>query len=179
MIFAAKVFNFHRDFHKIFKFLFFSIFYFIFTFFQNFAQHVTKVFFCSRTHSQLAQFLREFRRSPYGAEVSALCLGSRQSLCVNEAVRSLGANSLMNERCLELKAKAGKKPKRQKQTVAAAGCPFRRPAGMAELTDELLTDVLDIEDMGKQVSPWLANQIALTLISFLSTIIQKSTNYCK
>ena len=40
--------------------------------------HVTKIYYCSRTHSQLAQFVREVQRSPFGSDTSLVSLGSRQ-----------------------------------------------------------------------------------------------------
>lgn len=36
-----------------------------------------KIFFCSRTHSQLAQFVGELKRSPYEKSVSLVSLASR------------------------------------------------------------------------------------------------------
>lgn len=61
---------------------------------------VTKIFFCSRTHSQLAQFAREIRKTQWAAYVKVINLGSRQNLCINDAVRKLGSLSLMNDRYL-------------------------------------------------------------------------------
>jgi len=40
----------------------------------------TKIFFCSRTHSQLTQFVHELKRSPYSQEISVVPLSSRLSL---------------------------------------------------------------------------------------------------
>lgn len=37
----------------------------------------TKIFFCSRTHSQLSQFVHELKRSPYSEEISVVPLSSR------------------------------------------------------------------------------------------------------
>lgn len=37
----------------------------------------TKIFFCSRTHSQLTQFVHELKRSPYSQDVSVVPLSSR------------------------------------------------------------------------------------------------------
>ena len=36
-----------------------------------------KIFFCSRTHSQLSQFIGELRKSPYSKNVSVITLSSR------------------------------------------------------------------------------------------------------
>ncbi|XP_039917850.1 ATP-dependent DNA helicase DDX11 isoform X3 [Hirundo rustica] len=65
-------------------------------------EHVTKIYYCSRTHSQLSQFVREVQKSPFGKDTRLVALGSRQSLCVNEEVRRLGALQLINDRCMEM-----------------------------------------------------------------------------
>nr|KAF6373419.1 DEAD/H-box helicase 11 [Pipistrellus kuhlii] len=41
-------------------------------------EHVTKIYYCSRTHSQLAQFVHEVQRSPFGKDTRLVSLGSRQ-----------------------------------------------------------------------------------------------------
>ena len=87
---------------------------------------VPKVFYCSRTHSQLAQFVREVRKTkfkvrqwrgvgatlafphalppPRGQDVRVVSLGSRRNLCVNPAVKSLTSESRVNDACLDLQA---------------------------------------------------------------------------
>lgn len=42
----------------------------------------TKIFFCSRTHSQLTQFVHELQRSPYSQDISVVPLSSRYLLFV-------------------------------------------------------------------------------------------------
>lgn len=37
-----------------------------------------QIYYCSRTHSQLAQFVREVQKSPYGDRIHVVTLGSRQ-----------------------------------------------------------------------------------------------------
>lgn len=61
-----------------------------------------QVIFCSRTHSQLSQFVSELRRTGLGERLALLPLGSRKALCINDDVRALGHGALMNERCMEL-----------------------------------------------------------------------------
>jgi len=56
-----------------------------------------QIYFCSRTHSQLSQFVREVQRSPYGQDIRLVSLASRQNYCINEAVRKLKSLSLINE----------------------------------------------------------------------------------
>lgn len=40
--------------------------------------HVQKVYYCSRTHSQLAQFLGELKRTRFAESISVVSLGSRK-----------------------------------------------------------------------------------------------------
>ncbi|XP_060224762.1 ATP-dependent DNA helicase DDX11-like [Meriones unguiculatus] len=65
-------------------------------------EHITKIYYCSRTHSQLAQFVHEVLKSPFGKETQLVSLGSRQNLCVNEDVKNLGSVQLMNDRCMDM-----------------------------------------------------------------------------
>jgi chromosome transmission fidelity protein 1 len=81
-----------------------------------------KIFYCSRTHSQLTQFANEVRRvklpamqaevglltikdeesSQLAEEVKYLSLGARKNLCINPKVSRLGSAAAINDRCLEL-----------------------------------------------------------------------------
>lgn len=46
-----------------------------------------KIYFCSRTHSQLSQFVNELRKTVFARELKVVCLGSRKNLCINEGSR--------------------------------------------------------------------------------------------
>lgn len=114
-----------------------------------------KIFFASRTHSQLAQLVQELKKTPFGrAEepVRSIGLGSRQHMCIHDGVRKWGrmfGTEAMNERCLEMME--GKKAKR---------CEFLPPrdaGGQAKLDayrDHALAEVQDMEELvqlGKQL----------------------------
>lgn len=43
-----------------------------------------KVYFCSRTHSQLSQFVKELRKTVFATELRVVCLASRRNFCINE-----------------------------------------------------------------------------------------------
>jgi chromosome transmission fidelity protein 1 len=43
-----------------------------------------KIYFCSRTHSQLSQFIEELRKTLFSNEINVVCLGSRKNFCINE-----------------------------------------------------------------------------------------------
>ena len=131
-------------------------------------EDTVKIFYCSRTHSQLTQFAHELRRvalsfpssvpaetesgcaDPSAAEmdieegVKHLSLGSRKNLCINPKVSSLGNPTAINERCLDL----------QKTGVPAdEKCPFMpskdNEALVNRFRDHTLATVSDIEDIGK------------------------------
>lgn len=124
-----------------------------------------KVFFCSRTHSQLIQFAGELRKVdlPPGLppepleqsdaedslerniveHVKHLTLGSRKNLCINPKVSRLGNSTAINERCLELQ---------EAKTPADRRCPYRPTKETEVLVNEFrdyaLAKVRDIEDFG-------------------------------
>uniref|UniRef100_A0A2K5QEG3 DEAD/H-box helicase 11 n=1 Tax=Cebus imitator TaxID=2715852 RepID=A0A2K5QEG3_CEBIM len=136
-------------------------------------EHVTKVYYCSRTHSQLAQFVHEVKKSPFGKDVRLVSLGSRQNLCVNEDVKSLGSAQLINDRCVDMqrsrhekkKGAEEEKPKRRRQEKQAA-CPFYNHEQMDFLRDEALAEVKDIEQLlalGKEARacPYYGSRLAI------------------
>ena len=122
-----------------------------------------KIFFCSRTHSQLSQFAGELRRvtfpssilsdldpeskvdlSKLGERVKHLSLGSRKNLCINPKVRALENNTAINEKCLDLQ---------QAGVAADKKCPFipsKDDEALAlEFRDHALATVKDIEDIAQ------------------------------
>ncbi|KAK0346608.1 ATP-dependent DNA helicase chl1 [Friedmanniomyces endolithicus] len=134
-----------------------------------------KIYFCSRTHSQLSQFVRELQRVslPPGmppepamsAEVSEplkhLTLGSRKNLCINPKVSKLGGLTAINERCMELQ-----------QTSAAVEhkCPFLpgkdNEDSVLDFRDHTLAKIRDIEEMtevGKRlgICPYYASRTVI------------------
>jgi len=45
-----------------------------------------KLYFCSRTHSQLSQFIKELRKTVFANEMNIVSLGSRKNFCINEGM---------------------------------------------------------------------------------------------
>ncbi|XP_048404347.1 ATP-dependent DNA helicase DDX11 isoform X1 [Stegostoma tigrinum] len=137
-------------------------------------EHVTKIYYCSRTHSQLAQFIHEVQKSPFGKDIRLVSLGSRQNMCVNDEVRRLRSLQLINDRCLEMQKnkRADRKlhedevetlKRRRKSRVT---CPFYSHEQMHSLRDELLVEVKDIEQLvllGKEMKacPYYASRFAI------------------
>lgn len=148
---------------------------------------VTKVIYCSRTHSQLSQFLKELKKTTYSETTRTVTLGSRNNLCVNEMVTKLGSLSLINDRCLDMqKASASKKTlpelKRTKRSEPTR-CPFYKHQAMTSLANNILVQVQDIEevvDHAKQANacPYYSSRYAtpdseLVLIPY-NILLQKS-----
>ena len=121
-----------------------------------------KIFYCSRTHSQLTQIVQELRRVDLPASswvtekddheankleakvvVKHVPLGSRKNLCINPKVSELGSVSAINERCLELQ---------QPDTPKDHKCPFlpnkENETLVNDFRDHTLARIRDIEDLG-------------------------------
>ncbi|XP_053111257.1 ATP-dependent DNA helicase DDX11 isoform X2 [Hemicordylus capensis] len=135
-------------------------------------EHVTKIYYCSRTHSQLAQFVHEVQKSPFGRGTRLVSLGSRQNLCVNEEVRRLGAVQLINDRCMEMqknkceKKSVGEEVEGKKKRMTRTVCPFYSYEHMQFLRDEVLVEVKDIEqlvNLGKEANacPYYGSRYAI------------------
>ncbi|KAL3528760.1 hypothetical protein ACH5RR_008082 [Cinchona calisaya] len=118
-----------------------------------------KIYFCSRTHSQLSQFIKELRKTKFANELKVVSLGSRKNFCINEEVLRLGSTTRINERCLELqKNKSNRASKmmnldarRRVRRLASSGCPMLRSR---KTEQEFRSEIsqqgpLDIEDLVK------------------------------
>ncbi len=103
-----------------------------------------KIYFCSRTHSQLTQVMSELKKIVKGSEddvgeYSAITIGSRANLCINKEVYRLHSMQSINEKCLNLQSEDGK------------CCPYynedKEPS--MKLLEESIKriSVADIEDM--------------------------------
>ena len=136
----------------------------------------TKIIFCSRTHSQLSQFVNELRKVKPPSSVALehedgadeiqevikhLSLGSRKNLCINPKVSRLRSALAINERCLELQ-KPG--------TLQEHKCTFlpskENQAQMENFRDHSLAQIRDIEDLagvGQSlgVCPYYASRAAI------------------
>ncbi|XP_054717446.1 ATP-dependent DNA helicase DDX11-like, partial [Uloborus diversus] len=106
---------------------------------QKDKKHVLKIYFASRTHSQLAQFIGEVKRSPYKDNITVTALGSRLNFCINETVSKLKYVSLINESCTELQRQKSKGKK---------CCPYMK--NFDDMQDDILSAVKDIEEIVTQ-----------------------------
>ena len=139
------------------------------------AAFTPKIFYVSRTHSQIAQFVGEIARTTFGRDARVVSLGARKALCVHPAVRALGSDSRINERCNELAdaargarskssaaAVGGNAPAAGESaggvwaggdagevaTAAKPGCPYLDAAAGDTFRDALLSRVRDVEESG-------------------------------
>jgi chromosome transmission fidelity protein 1 len=142
-----------------------------------------KIFFCSRTHSQLSQFVGELQRVclPAGLPpektvggsdqdlireategIKQITLGSRKNLCINSKVNKLASQTAINERCMELQ---------QSKTPSEKKCqyiPSKDDESLVlDFRDHALASIRDIEDLasvGRKlgVCPYYASRPAVT-----------------
>uniref|UniRef100_A0A3B4FLT0 DEAD/H-box helicase 11 n=1 Tax=Pundamilia nyererei TaxID=303518 RepID=A0A3B4FLT0_9CICH len=117
-------------------------------------EHVTKIYYCSRTHSQLAQFVHEVQKSPFSKDISVVTLGSRQNLCINEGVRRLGSIQRINDRCMEMQKNKHEKHNheegvKRKRGPAKSVCPYNKASALQQMRDVVLGAVHDIEQLLK------------------------------
>ncbi|KAI1411607.1 DNA repair helicase [Hypoxylon sp. FL1857] len=134
-----------------------------------------KIYYTSRTHSQLTQFISELRRPTFPAslpdsllgdspcaeseDIKHLPLSSRQRLCINPSVSRLGSLPAINDRCTELQ-----------QPKSNDKCQFVPNADNLSLTHQFrdnalatLPDIEDLFELGKklQVCPYYASRTAV------------------
>lgn len=83
-----------------------------------------KIFFCSRTHSQLNQVIKEFRLTKYSSRFNISIVGSRSQYCINDEVSKAKNNLIVNERC--------------KKLISCKKCPHYDPDVIANEKYEIL-----------------------------------------
>jgi chromosome transmission fidelity protein 1 len=136
-----------------------------------------KIFYCSRTHSQISQFVGEIKRTAF-SNARCITLGSRRNMCINPDVVSYGSDSKMSEVCLEMHKSKSKKdvlsenlvePLARKQKTTAVDikpCPFHSKSKEHEFADHALGMIRDIESLTTlgdilQACPYYATRKAL------------------
>lgn len=113
------------------------------------AKRVPQILFASRTHAQIAQLVRELRKSPYSPRMCIL--GSREQYCINQDVIKSGNNK--GEEC----------KKHLKEQSCAHFQGAQRLAEHKSFADGGVLQVHDIEDMvdlGKKIRgcPYFASR---------------------
>ena len=139
-----------------------------------------KVIFCSRTHSQLSQFVQELRRVRLPEPtwimddnnvdagkrlekiaIKHLTLGSRKQLCINPKVSRLGTAQAINERCLDLQ-----QPNTQKDQRCVFIPTKENETLVNDFRDHTLARIRDIEDLGVLgqkigICPYYASRVTI------------------
>ena len=142
------------------------------------ALELPQIIYCSRTHSQIAQFMNEIKKTEF-RDLRCIVVGSRKILCVNPQVNltnSSSSDALLNEKCIEMqksKATAGKTVEistadapasvvagkrkvglalggARTATATAGPCRFLNRAKMDVCSDLSLTAIRDIEEIVEQ-----------------------------
>lgn len=113
----------------------------------------TKIYYCSRTHSQLSQVVNEIKGTVYGKSTRIISLASRQNYCINTEVKKLGTNALINERCLDLQKNKTKitstdqEGRSLKKSKTCGGCSFHSQKANETLKEISLSEIMDIEEL--------------------------------
>lgn len=97
---------------------------------------IPKIIYASRTHSQLTQVIGELRNTAYRPRVCVL--GSREQLCIHPEVKKQESNHTQIHLC--------------RKKVASRSCHFYNNVEEKSLEQELVTPILDIEDLVKNGS---------------------------
>uniref|UniRef100_A0A3B4UGK3 ATP-dependent DNA helicase DDX11 n=1 Tax=Seriola dumerili TaxID=41447 RepID=A0A3B4UGK3_SERDU len=131
----------------------------------------SQIYYCSRTHSQLAQFVHEVQKSPFSKDISLVTLGSRQNLCINEEVRRLGSIQRINDRCMEMQKNKHEKQHheegvKRKRGPAKSVCPYNKASALQQMRDEVVRTAHDIEQLlklGREMHscPYYATRLAI------------------
>lgn len=147
----------------------------------------TKIIFCSRTHSQLTQFVHELRKvdittQETGPEtIRHVPLGSRKNLCINSKVSRLSSTTAINERCLELQKPGTSKDQRCEFLPSKA--PGEDTQRLYDFRDNAIAEIQDIEDIarlgrGMKLCPYYAARHTIPAVEVLTLpyplLLQKS-----
>jgi chromosome transmission fidelity protein 1 len=123
-----------------------------------------KIIYCSRTHSQLSQFVKEIGKTPYRDKIRCVSLGSRKNLCVNDDVQRLKSSTAMTDKCLDLQDGKGKGDKgvvakkarvvggrkSGQRAPAKSACPFLEKKSQNIMRDYIVSDIRDIEQIAQK-----------------------------
>lgn len=121
-----------------------------------------KIYYASRTHSQLSQFINELKKTQFAKsddltkKINLTPIASRANLCVNPDVVKLKDPSAINEKCTEM----------QRETNKEKRCPYMRAKQVNLLKEHILSSVQDIEDIVKKgrslgSCPYYATRVAV------------------
>ncbi|KAG9393084.1 ATP-dependent RNA helicase [Carpediemonas membranifera] len=112
--------------------------------------------FSSRTHSQLEQFVSEFKQTAWADEAVVVTLASKKQTCLHETVRR---SADIEDACKEL--------------CSGQGCPYKTPGNVRLASSALLTEPLGLSDAIKacqehNACPYFAAREALPSASVVA-----------
>ncbi len=99
--------------------------------------HTPKIIYCSRTHTQLNQFVHEVQKTDFREKVRLVSLASRKQMCSHPVISKIQSQNRINELCLDMKRKSDKRHK----------CPYDDSSGFKLFKDHVLIKMRDIEDL--------------------------------
>uniref|UniRef100_A0A8C9X0U3 DEAD/H (Asp-Glu-Ala-Asp/His) box helicase 11 n=1 Tax=Sander lucioperca TaxID=283035 RepID=A0A8C9X0U3_SANLU len=110
----------------------------------------SQIYYCSRTHSQLAQFVHEVQKSPFSKDISLVTLGSRQ----------------VSFFCHFVEKPHHEEGVKRKRGQAKSVCPYYKASALQQMRDDVLGTVHDIEQMlklGRETHscPYYATRLAV------------------
>ncbi|KAJ5067720.1 atp-dependent DNA helicase ddx11-related [Anaeramoeba ignava] len=131
-----------------------------------------QILYCSRTHSQLSQFVNEVKKTTFGNQFFLVVLASRSFMCINSKIRDLNDPILISQKCHELISKSKTKKQRDEDKKEAFsvltkrsrqrtrsrksqttshltnhGCPFYDKQKINYFRDEILASPMTVEEL--------------------------------
>ena len=94
---------------------------------------VVKIIYCSRTHSQISQFVREIRKTAFAKHIRVVSLGSRKNLCTNPKVATMASDVRITDKCLDMM-----QSKKSKDGTKVRKCPFYEKELLGHYTNHAL-----------------------------------------
>ncbi|VDP32290.1 unnamed protein product, partial [Soboliphyme baturini] len=147
-----------------------------------------KIYFCSRTHSQLNQVVKEVKKTKFADQLRVVTLGSRKTLCVNDRVSTLKSSNAINEACLQMQLKSSSKITKAKdgqRRKCPSKCPYFRPEAIQRLADIYIRDIEDLTAAGRRMAacPYYASRYAvaaaeLVLLPYQMILHQTTRESC-
>lgn len=111
-----------------------------------------QIYYCSRTHTQLAQFVSEIKKTPF-KNVRCVILGSRKMACIHSDIQKHQSDQSINEKCLDMqnsKVSTEGLSANKKQMLAStvqSKCPYHKSFQEKALANTILNDIHDVEDI--------------------------------
>ncbi|CAI5756368.1 unnamed protein product [Candida verbasci] len=143
----------------------------------SFEAKPVKIFYSSRTHSQLNQFSSQLKLTKFDSSfddvserIKYISLGSRKQLCVNDKIRHKN-DLVLNDSCIDLQKNQG--------------CEYhQKSTPIKDFTDFSIAKIRDIEELNElgqelKICPYYSNRKTVELVEIVSLpyqmLVQDST----